>query len=280
MDGERCCSCFYPLDETLQDFIFCELCQCAKLCTRCAIMEDLAICPLCKDVEIKAADHAESVKKTLQSCVNCQIVWGILPCKKCSKVYCKKCSGNSLIHSCWKCDSPGCATLYGYLCCRRYLCATCYFRHERTDCEETMFYTCHKCNNKVLTFGPDQDKCPVLDCILRYGCKSYKCYVSPWNGTFRGTYCENHKSNTLCPGCKSLYPLDPALGYGYVRITVLWGSSSRKREYCGTCLQKIKALTEGILMILLRMKKLPGGSNGFPKVMMDKIVFLALDLLR
>jgi hypothetical protein len=67
--------------------------------------------------------------------------------------------------------------------------------------------------------------------------------------------------------------LDNALGYGYVRVFIMLGAVRQKREYCGSCLQRIKALVDSLLHLRIRSKRL------VPRNVMDYIVLLALDRL-
>lgn len=275
---ERCSNCFYPLDVQNHAFVLCECCEQAKLCTRCSVLEEWAVCLECKHIETNAANEAEVKKKKLGACILCQNVWNISHCKICDKIYCHKCEHSYLVHTCYKCITSNCNNSFIWTCCSRKLCDTCWKRHIITDCEEYLNYTCYKCNKKVLTFGPSDKKCPVMDCTLKYGCTNPKCNILSFWGPI-GTYCQNHTSNKNCPGCKLPYPLDPLTGYGNVKILVLFGTTPWKREYCGACFQKIVALVECSCIILRRIKKPIGEKDGFPKVLMDMIVLYALNVL-
>lgn len=271
-EEERCSACFFSLTTSINAFTLCEVCRNSKLCTRCSIMDDLVLCPSCKSIEIQAANEFESKTQKLIPCITCHSVWNVSECGKCTHSYCGKCSTILAGHACFRCTSPGCITAYDYLCCDRHLCVTCYNRHIVTDCAQRLFYMCWKCKEKVLTFGPAQGKCPVVDCTFKYGCVTRKCNILAWFAPM-GTYCQHHTSENNCPGCKLPYPLDSALGYGDVKIHILLGKRLRRREYCGTCLGKIAALVESSLIVLKRLGVI------FPRVLMDKVVLFALDNL-
>jgi hypothetical protein len=132
-----------------------------------------------------------------------------------------------------------------------------------------MYIQCKKCNKEILAFGPNAKKCPVSTCTSVAGCH----YCNDTVQSPKGIYCRWHTSAGLCGGCNQRYPLDSALGYGRLKILILLGTKTHAREYCGTCLQKTKALVESALIVIKRAKLV------FPKVLMDKIVlFASLDI--
>lgn len=155
-------------------------------------------------------------------------------------------------------------------CCGKLWCRGCARAHQLTNCYDCTYRKCKRCAAKVLMFGDNAFRCPIQGCLLKYSCRW--CSKSEATEVTVG-YCEDHISQYLCPGCHEHYPLDRALGYGYVRIFVLNGACKQKREYCGVCLQRIKALVDSLLYLRIRSKQL------LPRNVMDHIVLLALERL-
>lgn len=267
---DLCARCFFVLDMGNSGFALCESCGTAKLCPRCAVA-DCSICLECKSTDLRAS-------KETMACKVCETLSAASSlCHQCKVVYCENCFGDAMVHDCIKCSYLTCITRSVSLCCDRKLCTKCYERHQRLDCANVLFYHCPTCHSKVLTFGPERTRCPVVGCVLRYGCQSKRGDILD---SLRGVYCQPHTSKGLCSGCRLPYALDPALGYGDVRIVILLGTPPRRKEYCGVCFNKIRALVESVLIVVARLgKPADGSANGFPKVLMDKIVLCALDIL-
>lgn len=272
-----CTNCFYVLDLQNGAFALCEVCQTEQLCTRCIVAEDIPMCLDCKKGQLIMCNEREAKRQVMDPCCICKTVWETMMCKECKQFYCVHCNGRDS-HYCLRCDGNECDRNQQEKCCNKRWCYVCIYRHKQVDCEETMYRICKKCGVKVRMFGPEFMKCPVLGCHYQYGCTSIGCNrLVRYN--WRGIYCEQHISPFNCPGCKNIYPLDPALKYGYARILQLLGAKIHRREYCGPCLERIRALVESVLIVLRRMGKPIGLINGFPKVLMDKIVLFSLDRL-
>jgi hypothetical protein len=270
MDAKEGCSiCFFNLDLKNGAFSTCVICERLKLCPRCSIIEELPICLECKHSQLNAQENKK--KQKLDPCCKCESVWQTHVCQECKNRYCSECD-IPYAHVCIRCSVSECTrpSVPKKTCCGKRWCHVCISRHQTTDCERTLFRICIQCKGKVLLFGPDEFKCPVVDCHLKYGCPTC-CILARYKR--RGIYCHYHTSPGNCPGCHSPYPLDSALGYGYVKILILLGNRTHKREHCGECLSKIRALVENSLIIIRRLKLV------FPKVLMDKIVLFALSIL-
>jgi len=279
-----CSNCGFLIDEKTGGFAHCEVCQVSILCTRCVIMQDISICTECEKSQTvlsqqveeeriqkeKEKEEKERLEKEKKKCNPCGKEYDLQECRKCGYDYCDSCRSNVEKHVCAKCEKLLCKKAWTEKCCNHELCDVCYKAHLITDCYNTCYYTCSGCSHRISTFGQrDTFKCPVLFCPNVYGCMiTRNCGV---NVLKRGIYCVDHTSKTLCPGCKSRYALDN--GYGFVRILSLLGSKVGRREYCGPCLKRIRALVESILIFLKR------NNLAMPKVIMDMIVYKALDFL-
>lgn len=261
-----CSLCDYDIDKKLGGFTLCLVCNESYLCTKCSISQDVVVCKLCTE------GHEFISKRTSRVCPSCDIAWRVdYNCEACTTFFCLTCFES---HECFKCKEPGCDSVGIYeRCCGVKRCEKCHSKHRTTNCRTTMFYKCRNCGMYVYTFGPNHLRCPVERCTSRYGCFSTACngVLSRFNK--KGIYCRNHTSENNCPGCKMAYPLDPALGVGYVRILILLGIPVKRREHCGDCMGRIRALVESVLIITKRL-------GGFPKVLMDMIVFNALNVLQ
>jgi hypothetical protein len=283
-----CSNCEFEVDQSTGGFAHCDVCQVSILCTRCVIMQDISICTKCEKSqtilsqqleEERIQKEKEQEKERLEKerkkadklkCYPCGKEYDLQECRKCGYDYCDSCRSSVEKHVCAKCDKLLCKKTWVEKCCNHQLCETCYANHRITDCYKTCYYTCSGCSHIIMKFDQSETfKCPVLFCPKVYGCiRSANCGVSVKK---RGIYCVDHTSKTICPGCKLRYALDN--GYGFVKILSLLGSKVRRREYCGPCLGRIRTLVESILIVLKR------NNFAMPKIIMDMIVYKALDFL-
>lgn len=262
----QCSNCSFELDLEHEAFAFCDVCQLAKLCPQCVISAEIVpMCLDCQKTQMTEWGERESKLQKMSRCPICSSIYNVKkPCQLCKKEYCNKCD-ESIHHTCFKCFTQNCSRRFFHRCCEENRCVPCHARHKGLDCKLTMYIRCKKCNKEILAFGPNAKKCPVSTCTSVAGCPHC---INTIKST-KGIYCRWHTSAAACGGCNQRYPLDSALGYGCLKILILLGAKTHVRHYCGTCLQKVKALVESSLIVIKRAKLV------FPKVLMDKIVLFA-----
>lgn len=272
--GVPCSFCKYIIYPSTTPFVTCDICAVAPICTRCMMKHDVLICEACVENQKAQLKAAEERKRNSLKCNRCKGMCKALHlCGGCTISMCYACYENIEKHPCQKCKGPGHWHLGTQWCCGKKWCDKCFeVYHKTVNCPKHMYYVCRGCGNRTLMFGDDCLRCPVPGCWNRFGCAARTCggqYLG--NPRPPGLYCFEHISKNDCPGCHHRYTFDR--GYGWVRLDHLKPGTRMRREYCGPCLDRIRALVESLLIVCKRNRIV------VVKVVMDMIVMRALPFL-